>query len=165
MRFSIKTLKNQVRGAVHRPRSAKREETKTLLWSLCEFLMECSAPFEQEICSWNGTGAEGAEHGSSIMQEHPLRRSLSGRTALLNMNNSTLGGGWLKIYTLCLCHHKLLTVQGAGKKDSVPLIIYFLIQTKMEFYAPLIASAATGKTHCTSHYLKPELPFHFQKFF
>lgn len=95
----------------------------------------------------------------------PTAPSLSARTALLNMSNTTLGGRWLKIYILCLCHYELLTVRGAGKKDSVPLIIYFLIQTKMEFYAPLITSAATGKTHCTSHYLKPELPFHFQKFF
>lgn len=88
---------------------------------------------------------EGAEHGSSIMHEHPLRLSLSGRTAVFNMNNSILGGGWLKIYILRLCHYKLLTVQGVGKKDSALLIIYFLIQMKMEFYAPLITSGTNWK--------------------
>lgn len=149
-------------AALHTAHVGWNKGTRVSLW---EFLMECSNPLEQEMCPGNGSGAEGAELGSSIMQEHPLCRSLAGRTAALNMNNSALGGAWLKIYILCLCHYKLLTVQGAGKKDSVPLIIYFLIQTKMEFYAPLITSAATGKTHCTSHCLRPELPFHFQKFF
>lgn len=124
---------------------SETEKTKDTPAFPSAFLMEHSAPFEQEICRWNCTRTSGAELSSSIMHEHPLRLSLSGRTAALSMNNSILGGGWLKIYILRLCHYKLLTVQGAGKKDSAPLIIYFLIQTKMEFYAPLITSSANWK--------------------
>lgn len=95
----------------------------------------------------------------------PTAPSLPARTALLNTSNTALGGGWLKIYILSLCHYKLLTVHGAGKKDSVPLIIYFLIQTKMEFYAPLITSAATGKTSLHFPLSETRTAFPFSKVF
>lgn len=153
-----------MQGAVHRPRSVKgRKQRHSCLsvWVSNGELGSLSAG--NLLVKWHrGSGSRARLiHNAAT----PTAPRLSGRTALLNMNNTTLGGGWLKIYILCLCHYKLLTVQGAGKKDSVPLIIYFLIQTKMEFYAPLITSATTGKTLCTSHYLKLELSFHFQKFF
>jgi len=86
---------------------------------------------------------------------------VTGNGGAEHTQQAVLGGAWLKMYLWRLCHYKLLTARGAGKKDSTPLIIYFLIQTKMEFYAPLITSAATGKTNGASR-LQAEQPLCIQ---